>query len=79
MRALLAQLVRVFYFFLGNEKPSQAGTWKGGKEVKKMRGIHQIKVLNDEDTVNEYLKNGWKILKIFAADCYILGFPDSDV
>lgn len=35
----------------------------------------KIKVLHSDEEVNQYLVQGWKIIKIFAVDSYVVGFP----
>ena len=33
----------------------------------------EIKVLHTEAEVNQYLEKGWKLIKVFATDSYVLG------
>jgi len=35
----------------------------------------KIKVLYTEVEVNQHLEKGWKIIKVFATDSYVLGLP----
>jgi len=35
--------------------------------------VKKIKVLNTVEAVNEHLADGWRILKIIAHNCYIVG------
>lgn len=36
----------------------------------------KVEVLHTSEEVNQYLKNGWKLIKIFSESSYVVGLPD---
>ena len=38
-----------------------------------MYDIKEIKTLDTEEAVNQYLEKGWILLKIIREDCFIIG------
>lgn len=56
----------------GEGQADTGGNYKGRR--KKLMDYKEIKVLHTEAEVNQYLEKGWKLIKVFAADSYVLGF-----
>jgi len=44
-----------------------------------MYDVKKVKVLHNDEEVNQYLEQGWIILTIFSPYCFILGLPNTNM